>query len=63
MAIQVSDLAAQCAVYAIGWLFLAVLKVSQVHVAHSSLIMGVGIFAGPPYWCAQANVEVSRFFF
>eukprot|EP00048_Salpingoeca_helianthica_P021853 m.14784 g.14784 ORF g.14784 m.14784 type:complete len:331 (+) comp6507_c0_seq1:72-1064(+) len=32
---------------------------TQVHVAHSSVIMGVGIFAGPPYWCAQANVEIA----
>ncbi len=30
----------------------------QMHVAFSSFVSGVAIFAGPPYWCAQADVEV-----
>nr|XP_054761124.1 uncharacterized protein LOC129267438 [Lytechinus pictus] len=28
----------------------------QVHVAYSASIMGVGVVAGGPYWCAQANL-------
>eukprot|EP01119_Soliformovum_irregulare_P003197 TRINITY_DN13534_c0_g1_i1.p1 TRINITY_DN13534_c0_g1~~TRINITY_DN13534_c0_g1_i1.p1 ORF type:complete len:336 (-),score=58.30 TRINITY_DN13534_c0_g1_i1:37-924(-) len=31
----------------------------QYHVAYSSEIMGAGIIAGGPYWCANGNVEVA----
>lgn len=31
----------------------------QVHVAYSASIMGVGVFAAPPYWCAEANLEIA----
>jgi len=31
----------------------------QYHVAHSSSVMGIGIIAGPPYFCANANLEIA----
>ena len=32
---------------------------SQFHVAHSQKLAGAAIFAGPPYFCAQANMEIA----
>jgi poly(3-hydroxybutyrate) depolymerase len=32
----------------------------QFHVAHSSLVSGAGIVAGPPYWCMY---EVNEHFY
>eukprot|EP00047_Mylnosiga_fluctuans_P004200 m.233217 g.233217 ORF g.233217 m.233217 type:complete len:330 (+) comp12479_c0_seq1:109-1098(+) len=31
----------------------------QMHVAYSSIFAGVGIYAAPPYWCAQSDVEIA----
>eukprot|EP00026_Physarum_polycephalum_P014569 Phypoly_transcript_15100.p1 GENE.Phypoly_transcript_15100~~Phypoly_transcript_15100.p1 ORF type:complete len:289 (+),score=22.61 Phypoly_transcript_15100:1-867(+) len=31
----------------------------QFHVAHSSIVSGAGIVAGPPYYCANANIAVA----
>jgi len=31
----------------------------QYHIAHSSDIIGAGIIAGPPYWCANDNVQIA----
>jgi hypothetical protein len=33
-----------------------------MHVSFSSMFSGVGVFAGPPYWCAQSDVEVFTIF-
>lgn len=30
----------------------------QLHLAYSLQVQGAGIFAGPPYWCAQVRVGV-----
>eukprot|EP00056_Hartaetosiga_gracilis_P004794 m.78161 g.78161 ORF g.78161 m.78161 type:complete len:357 (+) comp11946_c0_seq1:126-1196(+) len=32
---------------------------SQFHVSFSKTVAGVAMFAGPPYYCAQGNVEVA----
>jgi len=32
----------------------------QFHVAYSSMVDGVGILAGIPYWCAQDNVVIAQ---
>jgi poly(3-hydroxybutyrate) depolymerase len=31
----------------------------QLHVAHSSLVSGVGAIAGVPYWCSMGNVAIA----
>lgn len=31
----------------------------QFHVTFSATIKGAGIFAGPPYWCANDNVDTA----
>ncbi|EGD77961.1 hypothetical protein PTSG_09595 [Salpingoeca rosetta] len=32
---------------------------SQFHVAHSASLAGAAIFAGPPFFCSQANVDIA----
>lgn len=32
----------------------------QFHVSHSRSIMGNGVFAGPPYWCANGNAVTAQ---
>jgi len=31
----------------------------QFHVSHSSYISGMASLAGPPYWCAQADIGIA----
>jgi len=31
----------------------------QFHVAYSSVIMGAGVLAGPPYWCAMGQLQLA----
>jgi poly(3-hydroxybutyrate) depolymerase len=33
----------------------------QFHVAHSSLVSGAGVFAGAPYYCAQASLATALY--
>ena len=32
---------------------------TQFHVSHSKIVSGVAMMAGPPYYCAQGNVEIA----
>jgi hypothetical protein len=32
----------------------------KIHVAYSSLINGVGVFSGGPYYCAQNNLGIAE---